>query len=224
MKLAVIIPSSNARNLERCLANLRLAEREMPVVVVSDGLEFGALAAMQYPAVTVAPGVKPFVFARNVNIGIREAAETHSPDGFIILNDDALVNTPGGFTALGEEAEARPEYGIISAVTNSAGNPNQYSRGSGFRDEPRVLCFVCVLVTAAALRCVGLLDERFTAYGWEDNDLCRRVLEYGMKLGISESCFVDHLSLVSTFRGDPRAARDISQGAAIYRAKWGDLA
>jgi GT2 family glycosyltransferase len=224
MKLAVIIPSGSVKNLEPCLAAVRLHEPDMPVVVVSDGLELGAVAAMRYPGVMVAPGVKPFVFARNVNIGIRAADELCAPEGIILLNDDALLKTPGGFTMLGLEAEARPEYGIISAVTNSAGNPNQYSRGSGFRDEPRVLCFVCVLITAAALHCTGPLDERFDAYGWEDNDLCRRAREYGLRLGVSESCFVDHLSLKSTFRGDPRAGGDISKGAAIYRAKWGDLA
>jgi len=167
--------------------------------------------------------MKPFIFARNVNIGIRAALERHQPDGIILLNDDALVKTPGGLTALGEEADARPDYGIIAAVTNSAGNPNQYSRGAGFRDEPRMVCFVAVLITAAAFQAAGWLDERFTAYGWEDNDFCRRVRKCGLRIGISENCFVDHLSLTSTFRGDPRTGADISRGAAIYRAKWGDL-
>lgn len=224
MKLAVVIPSASVRNLEQCLAALTKAEPAMPVVVVSDGLDLGALVALRFPNATVTSGIKPFVFARNINIGIGAAGEWYEPEGFILLNDDALVQTPGGFTALGEEADARPDYGIISAVTNSAGNPNQYSRGSGFRDEPGMVCFVCVLITASALKRAGSLDERFTAYGWEDNDFCRRVRECGLRIGISESCFVDHLSLTSSFRGQPRASGDISKGAEIYRAKWGDLA
>lgn len=223
MKLSIIIPSANMRNLEACLTAVMKAEPELPVVVVSDGLDVSLLSELRLPNVTVTSGMKPFVFARNVNIGITAAAEWYESDAFILLNDDAKVMTPGGFTALGAEAEARPDYGIISAVTNSAGNPNQYSRGSGFRDEPKMLCFVCVLITAAALKQAGPLDERFIEYGWEDNDLCRRVRECGLKLGVSEACFVDHLSLTSTFRGHARAGGDISKGAEIYRAKWGDL-
>lgn len=224
MNLAVIIPSANVDNLDRCVGAVRNAEPEMPIVVVNDGLIFGALAPLRYSNVSVVPGRKPFIYARNINIGLSAATQLHEPEGFILLNDDALVATPGGFTALGQEADARPEYGIISAVTNSAGNPNQYSRGSGFRDEPKVLCFVCVLVTRVALTLAGPLDERFIHYGWEDNDLCRRVRECGLRLGISESCYVDHLSLRSAFRGDPYKGADITRGAAIYRAKWGDLA
>ena len=223
MKLAVIIPSANTQNLSACLSAVRECEPDMPVTVVSDALDFHALAAMEYPLVSVTSGLKPFIFARNINIGMKAAATIHDLDGYILLNDDALVETPGGFTALGREAESRPEYGIISAVTNSAANRNQYSRGSGFRDEPRMLCFVCVLITAQALEAVGPLDEGFTAYGWEDNDFCRRVRGAGFRLGVSEQCFVDHLSLQSTFRGDPRNGGDITKGAAIYRAKWGDL-
>lgn len=223
MKLAVIIPSANAQNLDRCLAAVREAEPNIPVTVVSDSLDLHALAAIHYPAVDVAAGIKPFIFARNINIGLKAASVLHEPEGFILLNDDALVKTPGGLTALGREADARTGYGIIAAVTNSAGNPNQYSTGSGFRDEPKMVCFVCVLITAACLERVGALDETFTAYGWEDNDFCRRARAEGFRIGISEQCFVDHLSLKSTFRGDPRNGGDITAGAAIYRAKWGDL-
>lgn len=223
MKLAAVIPSANPHNLDRCVMALRKAEPELPVVIASDSLDLAALAALHYEPISVVQGMKPFIFSRNVNIGIKAAMERHEPDGIILLNDDALVKTPGGFTALAEEAEARPDYGIIAAVTNSAGNPNQYSRGAGFRDEPRMVCFVAVLITAAAFQAAGWLDERFTAYGWEDNDFCRRVRKCGLRIGISENCFVDHLSLVSSFRGGSGRGADISAGARIYQAKWGDL-
>jgi GT2 family glycosyltransferase len=219
MKLAVIIPSRRLENLTECVGAVRRHEPDMPIVVVPDGVSFPSFA----PGLDFVAGLRPFVYARNINLGIGAAASLHDPEGFILLNDDALLQTPGGFTALGEDADQRRDYGVISAVTNSAGNPNQYSRGSGFREEFKTLCFVCVLITARAIRRVGALDERFTAYGWEDNDFCRRTREARLKLGISENCFVDHRSLRSSFRGSPGASGDISAGAAIYKAKWGDL-
>jgi len=90
---------------------------------------------------------------------------------------------------------------------------------------------VCVLIPRRTIETVGLLDERFgglTAngqriYGWDDNDYCRRVRNAGLKIGIHDGCYVDHGSLKSTFRGDPRAAGDISAGRELYLAKWGDL-
>jgi GT2 family glycosyltransferase len=220
MNPAVIIPSAKVANLVPCIQAVRHHETELPVIVVGDGMTVLGLGTK----IAFVQGKKPFIFSRNVNAGIRAAIEDYGSRDFILLNDDALLQTPGGFTALAEDAFDRADYGIISAVTNAAGNPNQYSRGSGFRDEHKMLCFVCVLITWEAICTAGWLDERFTAYGWEDNDYCRRVREAGLKLGVSERCFVDHLSLRSTFRGDPRAAADITAGAEIYRAKWGDLA
>jgi len=43
-----------------------------------------------------------------------------------------------------------------------------------------------------------------------------------LKLGICGACFVDHLALVSTFRGAHGAAGDCAEGRRIYRDKWGD--
>jgi GT2 family glycosyltransferase len=167
-------------------------------------------------------GKKPFIYARNVNIGITAARREDNPDAVILLNDDALLLTPLGFTHLAEAAAKHPEYGIVSAVTNFAGNAAQIAKNVGFREEPNMLCFIAVLITAACLDRVGPLDERFTAYGWEDNDFCRRARQAGFKLGIYDLCFVDHRTLVSTFREDVHCG--ISAGAAIYREKWGDLA
>jgi GT2 family glycosyltransferase len=126
-------------------------------------------------------------------------------------------------------ARAHPEFGVISATTNVAGNPAQIRSGvipfiPQLHEEPRVVVFVCVFIPRRTIDAVGLLDERFTAYGWEDNDYCRRVREAGLKIGIFDGCYVDHGSLKSTFRGDPRASGDISAGGVIYRDKWDDLA
>ena len=116
-----------------------------------------------------------------------------------------------------------PEFGAISAVSNHVGNVAQRPQSIGFREEARMLCFICVLITKAAIEAVGELDERFVAYGWEDNDYCRRIRAAGFRLGIDDRCYVDHGSLRSTFRGDPNVGLDISAGRDIYLAKWGDV-
>lgn len=225
--LSVIIPSKNASNLMPCVEAVRKCEPHARVIVVDDGLDLGRISrkgecwCCHNGPVRVISGVVPFVFARNCNRGIGAAGT----DDIILLNDDALLQTPGGFTAMQRLAQEHPEYGVISATTNVAGNLDQEPRGIGLRDAgARPVAFVCVLVPRRTLDLVGLLDERFTAYGYEDSDYCRRVRNVGLRVGIFDGCFVDHRSLTSTFRGAPGKAGNIGPGGAIYRQKWGDMA
>jgi GT2 family glycosyltransferase len=216
MNFSVIIPSRMASNLVPCVEAVRRHEPAAPIIVVDDGIDWDAAHRIK-SEVTVVKGEKPFIFARNCNLGIR-ACE----GDVILLNDDALLDTPFGFHELEAASEAHPEFGVISAVTNLVGNSRQQPQDIGLREESRVLAFVCVYIPRTTIDNVGLLDERFTAYGWEDNSYCREVREADLKLGIFDDCFVDHASLHSTFRGQPNTAGDISAGREIYRQIWGD--
>jgi GT2 family glycosyltransferase len=225
--LSVLIPSRTASNLIPCVSAVRALDPSVQIVVVNDGITPSAAFAGWDGAYWLI-GAKPFIFARNINLAIRASGS----DDCLLLNDDALLKTPGGFTLMRKAAEEHPEYGVISAATNIACNPAQnLHRGMGLREEPRMVAFVCVLIPRRTINLVGLLDERFggttpdgrTIYGFCDNDYCRRVREAGLKIGILDSCFVDHGSLRSTFRGDPRASLDIRPAAEIYQAKWGSL-
>lgn len=232
----VIIPSRNVENLTVCVEAVRQNEPAVEILVVDDDLdhrrlmEYGRLAE-HWGAGRFVQGAKPFVFARNVNLGIRQAARRPSgtyPD-VVLLNDDALLRSPGGFTLMQQAAAADPELGLVSATTNVCSNPAQYQTTSGgvriARTAPGftfpAVAFVCVLIPARTLLEDGLLDERYTAYGWEDVDYCRRIHEAGKRIAIDDRCFVDHASLTSSYRGDPRAPGPIDEGRAIYLNKWG---
>jgi GT2 family glycosyltransferase len=219
MSFSVIIPSRTASNLVPCVEAVRRHEPLAPIIVVDDGIDWDGAHRIR-SEVTVIKGDSPFIFARNCNLGIRACDD----DDVILLNDDALLDTPFGFHELEAVSQAHPEFGIISAVTNIVGNSRQQPHDAGLREEARTLAFVCVYIPRSTIDNVGLLDERFTAYGWEDNDYCREVREADLKLGIFDDCFVDHASLQSTFRGLPNASGDISVGREIYRQKWGDVA
>src|SRR3569833_4272566 len=94
--LSVIIPSRNAANLVPCGVAIRAAEgRNVRCIVVDDGLDERA-QAINGPWAEVVPGVKPFSFPRNINIGILAAGS----DDVVLCNDDALLQASGGFSAL----------------------------------------------------------------------------------------------------------------------------
>src|SRR5580700_2048042 len=118
--LSIIIPSKTDLNLSACVRAIRAAGETGTVIVVDD---FDGPARFLLPCdepVDWQMGVKPLVFARNINIGIRAAA-----GDVILLNDDALLRTPAGFTAMQRIAAAHPEYGVIAATCNIVGNRRQ---------------------------------------------------------------------------------------------------
>ena len=225
MNFSIIIPSRNAANLGPCSLAIWGNESDASIIVVDDGLPKDLFLTK---AADFIPGVKPFIFARNVNIGIQAVNNPErigrfkdEPRDVILLNDDALLQTPGGFTAMAAVAHDHPEYGLIAATTNVTGNLNQLPKGIGLREDPRQVCFICVYIPRTTIEKVGLLDERFVDYGCEDDDYCLRVRKAGLKLGIFDGCFVDHGSLTSSFRGGPRAGGDFHPNLKRFIAKWG---
>ncbi len=225
MIISVIIPSRNAANLAPCVAAVRKHEPDARIIVVDDGVSWDNAATKAVLGaegrVVVTQGVKPFIFARNVNLGFAYADIHHRSDAHLILNDDALLQSPGGFSLLAREAEARPEYGIIASTCNNVGNTNQWPQGVGLRDEPRMVCFVCVLIPRRTLEMVGLLDERYVGYGCDDDDYSFAVRKAGLKIGIHDGCYVDHGSLSSSYRGAAGAGGDFRPNLVRFIEKWG---
>jgi len=216
----VVILSAKASNLVPCVRSVLTNEPTLPpdhIVVVDDGAREEAEAKL--PEIRWLQGVKPFIYARNANIGIREAGTD-----VILLNDDARLLTPQGFSLLSHQVRARSDVGICSAgIRGAAGNPNQIaSRDSQFRLETRTLVFVCVYIPKPVFDQLGPLDERFTGYGFEDNDYCARALGAGFQLGVWDGCVVDHSNeLPSTFRRRPDLMGLFESNRQLFREKWG---
>ena len=225
--LTIVIPSRNATNLAVCVGAIREAGETCRIIVVDDGIDwhqFVSLDLVRPEAKTeeimdnaiAAP--KGFQFSRNVNMGIRAAGT----DDVVICNDDALLQSHGGFSLLQAEQLRHPEFAIIGATTQVTGQPLQFRRpsGGGLRMVPH-LAFVCVYIPRSTLNRddIGYLDERYIC-GSEDRDYCQAVNAAKMLVGVHDGCYVDHGSLVSTVRGPGGSGYD-SKGAETFAAKWG---
>lgn len=211
--LTIVIPSKTTKNAEACVGAVLENEPRASIVIVDDGVDKSMLPSQ----VNFVLGASPFIFSRNCNIGIIAAGD----DDVVLLNDDALLKTPGGFSTLQRAAEDDSRYGVIASTCNNVGNTNQWPRRgcAGLREDPRMVCFVAVLIPRRTIDQVGTLDERFVDYGMDDDDYCFRVRQAGLKIGVHDGCFVDHESLTSTYRG--RGGGDFRKNLELYKEKWG---
>jgi hypothetical protein len=240
MNIAVVIPSKTPSNLLPCLQAVGHNEPGAMRVVVDDGIGLPSPWPINMPCSLqdaqfesrdgfeefegafefVVKGERPFIFSRNANIGLRHAFDTGA-DAVVLLNDDALLETPGGFTMLAEIAAKHEDIGIIAPVTNVTGQPLQMRKNVGLRQVPHI-AFVCVLIPRRTWETVGPLDERYCIdYGVEDRDYCEAVNRAGLKVCVHDYVFVDHGSLVSSFRGDPKTPRPYTENYKLFKQKWG---
>lgn len=215
--LSVVIPSKTATNFVPCAEAVRRHEPEARIILIDDGMDLSWLPRPDLmPCIGHRTGL-PFVFSRNVNAGIKLAER----DDVVVLNDDALLETPGGFSLLQKAADEHPEFGLIGAVTNVTGASGQFPQTIGLREVSHI-AFVCVLIPRKTIERVGLLDERYCLdYGVEDRDYCEICLRAGLKIGVHDFCYVDHGSLRSTFRGDPYASLSFARNLDLFNKKWG---
>lgn len=217
---SIVILSAKADNLRTVLSTILSNEPLLPrnrIIVVDDGARRECEG--EFPGITWVPGMKPFIFSRNANIGIRAANSD-----VLLLNDDAKLLTKFGFTSLSFAARSRPDLGICSAaVSGVVGNPNQtpWLVAAGMRHEPANLAFIAVYIPKAVYDRVGPLDERFVGYGFEDNDYCLRCKKNGLAMAIYDGCVVEHGTAGnSTFRTKLEINSLMEQNRQLFRQKW----
>ena len=137
-------------------------------------------------------GIEPFCFARNANLALRRCLEARQD--VLLINDDcellhSIVPT------LEYTCQQNPNIGILSPqIDGGVGNRLQHRIDvcDPYKVSQERLAFVCVFIPSSTMERVGLLDERFTGYGGDDVDYCRRVQAAGLGLAITSRVVVRH--------------------------------
>lgn len=190
----VVILNRHPEFARKLISSIRKAHKEVPPIVVvrdrhSEG--FG-------PGVEVVDAPEPFIFSRNANLGIQ-----HFPELDIVLcNDDTECVVPDAFHRLAGLA-SRHHIGILAPLIdggvgcdyqrfplgyNEIGPAYDYP----FFDHDGTICFPCVYISREAIKAVGLLDEDFVDYGFDDDDYCLRMREKGFRTCISPRLVQKH--------------------------------
>ena len=183
MAFKIIILSRKPSNVVPCIESIFKYDPTIPkenILVVDDGAR---TPETEHLGVTWVEGIQPFVFARNANLGIK-----YANSDVILLNDDTELASVNGLTALAHSEQR----GITSAKII----------GPGRTDVDKFVAFVCVFIPKVTQEAVGLLDERFSLYGYEDDDYCKRLRLQNLPISVCSECVINHYHPDrSTFHG-----------------------
>jgi len=171
-------------------------------------------------------------FAPAVNAGL-ERAEGHA----VLLHTDTLV-PPEWLDRLLAALERSPETGLAGPRSNYAASP-QGVEGVDFRGVESFHGFAqriaqewdgeahfvnrlgsfCLLIREETWRAVGPLDEDFSPGLFDDEDYCRRAVNAGYRLAMTEDVFVFHFGC-RTFLGMGITGRDWNELAETNRRRF----
>jgi GT2 family glycosyltransferase len=210
----VVIPSKDDRNILECVSSLIETHPDITpdqIVVVDDGLS--RETHRELCDVTRVRGKRPFIFARNINVGVRAAHD----GGIIIMGDDVRIVTPRLFDTL--ESRSQGVAAISPEVLGLCGQAGQCV-GSRAMEVPW-MAFICIYIPRCIWEVVGPLDESFVGYGYDDVDWSLRSAPYG-PLKVDHSQRVIHTER-SSFRTTDTWKDLYEKNLAIFEAKWGKL-
>jgi GT2 family glycosyltransferase len=144
-------------------------------------------------------------FAGANNLAAREATGEY----LILLNADTLV-TSGWIGRLLAHLRADASLGLVSPVTNYAGNEikinvryrNRHQmeefaialarERQGQRLDIPMAPLFCALVSRATWNQIGELDQSFEIGMFEDDDFSHRIRQAGFRIAAAEDCFIHH--------------------------------
>lgn len=227
-----------------CLASLERADLGgAAVLVVDNGSRDGSVEAIRarFPRIRLIELAENCGYAGGNNAGIRAALDAGAR-GVLLLNNDTEVS-PDFLPPLLWALDAHPRAGAVCSAIHRMDRPEvldvAYAEvhfgerhavrlqgvnalpglGFGTRREVQVAVGCSLLLTAEALREVGLFDERYFAYH-EDVDWCLRARKAGYHIFYEPYSRVFHWGSVSTRRrgqtprpGVPIAAESAPQPA-----------
>lgn len=189
----VVIPNRFEDIIKPLLASIKKFEDDPKVLIVADrhNNDYG------YSKVDLEG---KFSFAHSANTGILSAGE----DDIILMNDDVRLLMPT-FKRLQKIAYADPKTGILSPMVDG-GCGNLFMRARQMKkvwpsDTSIHYCnglggdritFACVYIKRKLLDEIGLFDEGFANYGYDDADMCIRTIKAKWKLAITNRLTVQH--------------------------------
>jgi GT2 family glycosyltransferase len=218
-EVAVVILNHNGRDLlPDCLQHAeQLAYSPLHILVVDNGSEDGSVTEVErrHPTVRLLRNKENRGVAGGRNSGVDWVQSNLNADYILFLDNDTTVE-PDALNELVKVAESDPRIGLVSPKAfRRKGDPTLLSAGglhfnpytgvlrdvadgeldSALDREPRDVQACpgfAFLARRTMLEEVGLFDECFNPYGWEDADLSLRACRQGYRIAYAPAAVVYH--------------------------------
>jgi GT2 family glycosyltransferase len=205
----VLLNWNRWRDTLACLTSLqRLSYSRFEILVVDNASDDDSIANLRavFPQLEILVNPRNLGFSGGCNAGIRKAL-AKGADYVWLLNNDTVVQNDT-LTRMVDAAECDEGIGAVGSVLRYMHNEQCIQAwGGGCVDPllgiarhhtrpvpPDLLHYIngaSMLIRGAALRMVGLLDDRYFLY-WEDTDLSYRLRSLGWKLAVASNAAVLH--------------------------------
>ena len=216
---SIVIPVWNQWEVTRaCLESLRptLGVRDEVIVVDNGSRDDTPVRLPSFPWLRVVTNAENRGFAKACNQGAAEARN----DVVVLLNNDTILSGRWLDTLLAPFADetvgatgpmsnfvSGPQ--VVSEIGYTPGRMPEYRKFErswreahrGETTEVTRLVGFCLAVRRNAFDGIGGFDEGFEVGGFEDDDLCARLVDAGWRLLITHDSFVHHHGHV-TFEGN----------------------
>jgi GT2 family glycosyltransferase len=205
----VILNWNGWQDTIECLEALKhCTYTNLSIAVVDNGSTNDSVARINAsrPDILLLETGKNLGFAAGNNIGIRDAI-AHGAEYVWLLNNDTRPN-PDALTALVLKAVTDDRIAAVGSICYYADSPSAIEAWGGARVnlwtgygrnsiQPRdddwfhSLNGTSILVSTAAMKDAGLLDEGFFLY-WEDTEFCLRLRKNGWRIAAAPGSRVVH--------------------------------
>lgn len=219
----------------KCLRSLRdLDYPNYEVVLVDNGSKppVGDLFAREYPWVRVIQNPVNGGWAGGNNVGIRDALD-RGAEYLVLLNNDTVVS-PHLITRL--LAALDSEYDVVGPLVHWMDEPDVVMMDGCTFDAPNSPSFFdrvtiappitdveivygcCLTTSAAVVREIGLLDERFFLIH-EESDFCLRARRAGFRCGVLAEPLVWHKGS-SSFQREGKPLQRYFDARNLFLLLW----
>lgn len=212
---SVVVPSDSQASLSESVGSVMRAHPGIDskrIFVPSRTLKASSVSEEHLKNLSFVNDQSNFCYARRVNLAIRACV----PDDVVIMGDDVELRTLSGFDLLAEEAPLR----LLAASVVGRVGPWWQKEGQNHAEVPFV-SFTCLYIPRMVLDAVGLLDESFPGYGYEDTDYCLRARRTGFSCGVSGRVVIEHsVKIKSAFAS--AFPQNLPEMEAVARAAFAD--
>jgi len=216
---------------------LRHTPEDIEIIVVDNGSSDQTADWCRMQEITVIENAENMGFP----VACNQGAAVAKGEQILFLNNDVIV-TPGWLAHMLQALRGTEKVGAVGPRSNNvkgaqrlktgyhsiheldgwAWRWSQLRHGESFPVD--FLSGFCLMVSAEALAEVGTFDEQFGIGTWEDDDLCRRLLQADWKLLVANDSYVHHHGGMSWQIAGVSMQDAMAKNYQLFQAKWQDQA